>query len=65
LIEVERVQEGTNRLELKAKARALARRTHDTVATALGPASLPEKDDALEGRSDANQWQAQSAQPLE
>jgi len=37
LVEVERVQEGTTRLELKEKAKALALKTHDTVASALDP----------------------------
>ena len=41
-IEVERISEETSRIELKDQARALARRTHDVVATALDPESLPE-----------------------
>jgi 1-acyl-sn-glycerol-3-phosphate acyltransferase len=41
-IEVQRLPEETNRLELKEKARALARQTHDVVASALDPSSLPE-----------------------
>ena len=44
LVEVERVKEGTTRLELKEQARGLARKTHDIVASALGPASLPESE---------------------
>lgn len=44
-IEVERVEEGTTRLELKERARALARKTHDIVASALDPSSLPESED--------------------
>jgi 1-acyl-sn-glycerol-3-phosphate acyltransferase len=41
-IEVQRLPEETNRLELKEKARALARQTHDVVASALDSSSLPE-----------------------
>jgi 1-acyl-sn-glycerol-3-phosphate acyltransferase len=44
MVEVERVREGTTRLELKTQARGLARKTHDIVASALGPASLPESE---------------------
>jgi len=44
VVDVERAQEGTTRLELKERARHLARKTHDIVATALGPASLPESE---------------------
>lgn len=44
MIEVERVKEGTTRLELKEQARGLARKTHDIVASALDPASLPESE---------------------
>jgi 1-acyl-sn-glycerol-3-phosphate acyltransferase len=44
-IQVERVAEGTSRLELKERARALARKTHDIVASALDPANLPESED--------------------
>jgi len=40
-IEVERLQGETSRLELKESARRLARKTHDVVASALDPASLP------------------------
>lgn len=40
-IEVERLNAETSRLELKESARRLARRTHDVVAGALDPASLP------------------------
>ena len=42
MVEVERVKDGTTRLELKEQARGLARKTHDIVASALGPTSLPE-----------------------
>jgi len=41
-IEVEHIDEGTNRAELKERARRLARKAHDMVASALEPASLPE-----------------------
>ena len=41
-IEVQRLPEEASRLELKEKARALARQTHDVVASALDPSSLPE-----------------------
>jgi 1-acyl-sn-glycerol-3-phosphate acyltransferase len=44
VVEVERVKEGTSRLELKEQARGLALKTHDIVASALGPASLPESE---------------------
>ncbi|HKP86812.1 MAG TPA: lysophospholipid acyltransferase family protein [Blastocatellia bacterium] len=44
VVEVERMKEGTSRLELKEQARGLARKTHDIVASALGPASLPESE---------------------
>ena len=44
---VERAPDSLSRLELKAQARLLARKTHDTVASALDPESLPE------GESDA------------
>jgi 1-acyl-sn-glycerol-3-phosphate acyltransferase len=43
-IAVERVPEGTSRLDLKEMARALARRTHDVVATALDPSNLPDAE---------------------
>jgi len=43
-ITVERASDDISRLELKAKARVLARKTHDTVASALGPSSLPEQE---------------------
>lgn len=43
-IEVERMPEAASRSELKERARQLARRTHDVVASALDPASLPEGD---------------------
>ena len=41
-IEVQRLPEEASRSELKEKARALARHTHDVVASALDPSSLPE-----------------------
>lgn len=41
-IEVERLQEEASRLELKEKARQLAREIHDVVAAALDPESLPQ-----------------------
>ena len=43
-IEVERLQEVASRLEMKECARRLARKTHDVVASALDPASLPEAE---------------------
>jgi 1-acyl-sn-glycerol-3-phosphate acyltransferase len=45
-IKVEQLPEETNRHELKEKARSLARQTHDVVASALDPSSLPESDTA-------------------
>jgi len=42
---VERLQEDVSRLELKAVARKLARETHDVVASALDPGSLPDGDE--------------------
>jgi 1-acyl-sn-glycerol-3-phosphate acyltransferase len=39
-IEVDRLGEDATRLQLKESARLLARKTHDTVASALDPASL-------------------------
>jgi 1-acyl-sn-glycerol-3-phosphate acyltransferase len=44
-IQVERIAEGATRLELKEQARALARKSHDIVASALDPSSLPESED--------------------
>jgi 1-acyl-sn-glycerol-3-phosphate acyltransferase len=41
-IVVERAPENISRVDLKAQARVLARKTHDTVASALDPESLPE-----------------------
>jgi 1-acyl-sn-glycerol-3-phosphate acyltransferase len=41
-IEVERIAEEATRSEMKERARALASGTHDVVASALDPASLPE-----------------------
>jgi 1-acyl-sn-glycerol-3-phosphate acyltransferase len=48
-IQVARLHEDLSRLELKENARELARKTHDAVATALGPASIPqtEAEDSL------------------
>jgi 1-acyl-sn-glycerol-3-phosphate acyltransferase len=43
-IQVERVPESTSRQKLKEEARLLARKTHDIVASALDPSSLPEED---------------------
>jgi 1-acyl-sn-glycerol-3-phosphate acyltransferase len=43
-IEVERIAEQASRSEVKERARALARSTHDVVAGALDQASLPERD---------------------
>jgi hypothetical protein len=43
-IEVERLQEEASRLELKERARQLARKTHDVVASAHDPASLPQAE---------------------
>ena len=43
-IGVESVSEETTRTELKELARQLARKTHDVVASALGPESLPAED---------------------
>jgi 1-acyl-sn-glycerol-3-phosphate acyltransferase len=45
-IEVERLNSDTSRLDLKERARALARRTHDVVASELEPASVPQSDAA-------------------
>jgi hypothetical protein len=41
-IKVERLPEEISRLELKEVSRKLARKTHDVVAGALDPESLPE-----------------------
>jgi hypothetical protein len=41
-IKVERLPEEISRLELKEVSRKLARKTHDVVASALEPESLPE-----------------------
>lgn len=41
-IEVERIGEDASRLEVKERARQLAKKTHDIVGSALDPASLPE-----------------------
>jgi 1-acyl-sn-glycerol-3-phosphate acyltransferase len=43
-IDVERLQEEASRLELKERARQLARKTHDVVASALDPANLPQHE---------------------
>jgi len=45
-IEVERLPEEISRIELKDKARRLARKTHDVVASVLDPGSLPEEPPA-------------------
>jgi 1-acyl-sn-glycerol-3-phosphate acyltransferase len=50
-IEVHRLPDDTNRLELKEQARQLARKTHDVVASALDPASLPATG-ATDGNND-------------
>ena len=42
-IEVQQLPEEASRLELKEKARALARHTQDVVASALDPSSVPEE----------------------
>lgn len=54
-IEVERLEEEASRLEMKERARQLARKTHDVVASALDPVSLPgaETNDALSLESNA------------
>jgi 1-acyl-sn-glycerol-3-phosphate acyltransferase len=43
-IAVERLQEETSRVEMKERARQLARKTHDVVASALDPANLPQAE---------------------
>jgi 1-acyl-sn-glycerol-3-phosphate acyltransferase len=43
---VEQIDEEASRLELKEKARQLARKTHDVVASALDPGSLPDAEAA-------------------
>ena len=43
-IEIEKLQEEASRLEMKERARQLARKTHDIVASALDPASLEATD---------------------
>ncbi|MFP5263611.1 MAG: lysophospholipid acyltransferase family protein [Blastocatellia bacterium] len=53
-IQVERVPEDISRAELKERARAYARKTHDIVAAALDPSSLPEGDDGREVSLGAN-----------
>jgi hypothetical protein len=42
-IAVERLPEGTSRLELKSKARELARQTFAAVASAVAPDMLPDE----------------------
>lgn len=42
-IAVERLPEDTSRVELKAQARELARKTHEAVASAISPECLPEE----------------------
>ena len=49
----ERAPEEISRLELKAQARLLARRTHDTVASALDPSSLPETESDTAGSKES------------
>ena len=44
-IEVKRLAEEVSRSELKESARQLAKKTHDVVASALDPASLPATED--------------------
>jgi 1-acyl-sn-glycerol-3-phosphate acyltransferase len=44
-IAVERIGDETIKSEVKDRARRLARRTHDVVASALDPASLPEREE--------------------
>jgi 1-acyl-sn-glycerol-3-phosphate acyltransferase len=46
-ITVEEVPEELGRPELKRRARALAQQTHDTVASGLDPACLPEPEPVL------------------
>ena len=41
-IDVGRINDGISRIELKERARLLARNTHDVVASALDPTNLPE-----------------------
>jgi 1-acyl-sn-glycerol-3-phosphate acyltransferase len=53
-IKVERAGEGTSRLELKEQARILARKTHDIVASALDPASLPESETSAAVSAESN-----------
>jgi 1-acyl-sn-glycerol-3-phosphate acyltransferase len=43
-IEVERAPEGITRVELKDRARELARRAHDVVASALDPSCVPDDE---------------------
>ena len=42
-IHVERIEEAASRLEIKERARQLARETHDVVRSVLDPSSLPEE----------------------
>lgn len=44
-IKVSQVEEGVSRIELKERARQLARITHDVVASGLDPSSIPERND--------------------
>lgn len=53
-LQVQRVPEDISRTELKESARALARKTHDIVATALDPSSLPEQDSSAEVSLETN-----------
>jgi 1-acyl-sn-glycerol-3-phosphate acyltransferase len=43
-IEVERVADEASKAEIKARARQLARKTHDVVASGLEPSSLPDDE---------------------
>src|SRR5262245_38491638 len=54
-IEIETTVDGINRLELKALARQLARRTREVVASRLGASSLPEaeEDESMTAESNA------------
>jgi 1-acyl-sn-glycerol-3-phosphate acyltransferase len=53
IIEVPRAPDDISRSELKEQARLLARRTHDVVATALGPSSAPDAEAAISQESGA------------
>lgn len=53
-IQVERVPEEISRAELKERARAYARKTHDVVATALDPSNLPGDENSSEVSLESN-----------